>query len=51
MATVRSDGYSEIMWLTRSDFEAVCAMFPALKIHVLGVQKELKKSYDKASAQ
>jgi len=47
MATVRSVGYSEVMSLGRSDFDVVCGMFPALKIHVLGVQKELKKTYDK----
>jgi len=50
MATVRSIGYSEIMWLVRSDFEAVCEMFPALKVHVLGVQKELNRNYHKLRA-
>jgi len=51
MATVRSDGYSEIMALGRADFDVVCQMFPALKIHVLGVQKELKKTYEKIRKQ
>ena len=45
LATVRSRIYSEILRLGRFDFDHVCAMFPALRTHVLGVQREMREHY------
>ena len=50
LATVRSTCYSEIMRLWRDDFEGVVAMFPALRVHMLGVSRQLKHSYKAATA-
>ena len=44
-ATVRVINYSEIMRLWKSEFEAVVVMYPALRMHMLGVQRELRMSY------
>eukprot|EP00966_Prymnesium_polylepis_P216192 5004691-Prymnesium_polylepis.1 len=45
MVTVRTIGYAEIMRLWKKDFEEVVKMFPALRVHMLGVQRELKEKW------
>ena len=42
--------YSEIMRLWRKDFDVVVGMFPTLKVHMLGVQRELRAMYKTQAA-
>ena len=45
LASVRAKHYSEIMRLWRIDFDAIVNMFPALRVHMVGVQRELQQQY------
>jgi CRP-like cAMP-binding protein len=51
LATVRSVGYCTLMRIFKADFDRVVAMFPALRVHMLGVQREQLQEYSMAKFQ
>ena len=51
LATVRSISYTTLMRIYKSDFDVVVAMFPQLRVHMLGVQREQMMEYKSAGGQ
>eukprot|EP00325_Prymnesiales_sp_UTEX-LB-985_P007184 CAMPEP_0174696820 /NCGR_PEP_ID=MMETSP1094-20130205/2876_1 /TAXON_ID=156173 /ORGANISM="Chrysochromulina brevifilum, Strain UTEX LB 985" /LENGTH=860 /DNA_ID=CAMNT_0015893685 /DNA_START=37 /DNA_END=2619 /DNA_ORIENTATION=- len=45
LATVRSNGFTTLMRIYKTEFDMVVAMFPKLRVHMLGVQREQMIGY------
>ena len=49
LASVRAVGYSTLMRIWKTDFDTVVEMFPQLRVHMLGVQREQMREYAQCS--
>ena len=51
LATVRAQGYTTLMRIFKRDFDVIVRMFPRLRVHMLGVQRDQLQEYKLSESQ